>query len=74
MPAFLIQHAFDYMVNRCRRCYSAAGHVMNGKLALNLVVICLDNTIQISYKSLLCFAKIWNIGYSKIGKIGLAKF
>ena len=36
-------------------------NVMNDQLALNLVDICLDNTIHILRKSLLCFAKILRI-------------
>ena len=44
-------------------------------LALNLVDICLDNMLQISCESFLCFAKIGKIEYSKISvKIWLVKF
>ena len=43
------------------------------QLVLNSVDICLDNTLQISGKSLLCFAKIGEIDYSKITKM-LVKF
>ena len=50
--AILIQNAFDCMISRCRRCQNAAGHffpVNNdiNKLALNLVDICLGNSVQI---------------------------
>ena len=43
------------------------------QLALNLVQICLDNTLQILYKSsVLCFAKVGNIDYTqKSQKFGL---
>ena len=39
------------------------------QLALNLIDICLGNTLQILCKSLLCFAKIGKTEYSKISKI-----
>ena len=66
MPAVLMQSAFDSIANR-RGCQNAAGHsfpdVINDQLALNLVGICLDNTLQILCKSLLCFAnqKLHNV-------------
>ena len=47
---------------------------INDHLALNLVDICLNITLPMLCKSLLCFAKIWKIEYSKIGIISLAKF
>ena len=49
-------------------------YVIIGQLALNLVDICLDNKLQILCKSLLCFAKIWKIDWSKSAKIWLVKF
>ena len=52
----------------------STNYVIVDQLALNLVDICPDNTPQISCKSLLCFAKIGNIDYSKIPKIWLVKF
>ena len=36
-------------------------YVMIDQLALNLLDICLDHTLQLLYKSLLCFAKIGKI-------------
>ena len=33
-------------------------YVINDQLALNLLDICLDNTLQVLCKSLLCFAKL----------------
>ena len=44
------------------------------QLALNLVGICLDKTLQISCKLLPSFVKIEKIDYSKIAKIWLVKF
>ena len=49
-------------------------HVIIDQLVLNLVNICLDNTLQISCKSFLCSAKIGKIDYSTIAKIWLIKF
>ena len=49
-------------------------YVIIDKLALNLVDICLDNTLQILCKSLLYFAAIGKHYYSKITKIWLLKF
>ena len=40
-------------------------NVRNNQLNLNLVYICLDTTLQMLCKSLLCFAKIWRIDYTK---------
>ena len=37
---------------------SLTNNVTNGQLALNLVDICFDNTLQILRKLLLCYAKI----------------
>ena len=48
---------------------SPMNNAMNDQVALNLVDICLYDTPQILCKSLLCFAKIWKIDYSKIAKI-----
>ena len=42
---------------------SPENSVLNDQLALNLVDTCLDNTPQILYKSVLCFAKSWKIDY-----------
>ena len=44
-------------------------HIIIDQLALNLINICLDNRLQISCKSFLCFAKIEKIDLSKIAKI-----
>ena len=49
-------------------------NVIIGQLALNLVNIYLDNTLQISWNSFLCFAEIMKIDYPKIAKIWLVKF
>ena len=38
-------------------------YVKIDQLALNLVDICFDNTLQILCKSLLCFAKLGKIDY-----------
>ena len=47
-------------------------YVMIYQLTWNLIDICLDNMLQILCKSLLCFAKIGNIGYTqKSAKFGL---
>ena len=40
-------------------------YVMIHQLALNLLNICLDHTLQLLYKSLLCFAKVGKIDWSK---------
>ena len=60
MSAVLIQTAFHSMANWCR-CQNFAVHffpnVINDQLALNLVDIYLDNTLQTLCKSLLCFTK-----------------
>ena len=44
------------------------------QLALNLVYLCIDNTLKILCKSLLYFVKIRKINYSEIAKIWLVKF
>ena len=49
-------------------------YIIIDQLALDLVDICIDNTLQILCKSLLCFAKIGKIDYSKFAKIWLVKF
>ena len=49
-------------------------HVITDQLSLNLVDICLNNTLQISCRSFLCFANIGKIDYSKTAKIWLVKF
>ena len=38
-------------------------NVINDQLALNLVDICLDNTLHVLCKSLLCFSNIWKIDF-----------
>ena len=47
---------------------------INDQLVLNLVDICPDNMLQILYKSLLSFGKIWKIDHSKIPRIRPVKF
>ena len=47
----------------------STNHVIIDKLALNLVNICLDNMLQITCKSFVCFANIGKIDRSKIVKI-----
>ena len=54
--------------------YFPMNSVIIDKLALNLVDIYLDKMLVILCKSLLCFAKIWQIDYSKITKIWFLKF
>ena len=50
-------------------------HVILDQLALKLVDICLDNTLQMLCKSLLCFAKINREDcLSKMPKIWIVKF
>ena len=49
-------------------------YVIIDQFTLNLVDICLDNTLQILCKLLLCFAKIGNIDYSKIAKTWIVTF
>ena len=44
-------------------------YVIIDQLALNLVDACLENKLQILLKSLLFFAKIRKVDYSKITKI-----
>ena len=44
-------------------------NVINDDLALILVDVCFDNTLQVPCKSLLCFATIWKIDDSKTAKI-----
>ena len=65
MPAVVIQNVFDGIVNRCGICQMLLDipfpmdYVINDQcytLILNLVDICLDNTLQISYKPMLCYA------------------
>ena len=49
-------------------------YVTIDQLALNLIYVCLHNTLQILWKSFLCFTEIGKIDYSKIAKIWLVKF
>ena len=44
-------------------------YVIINQLVLNLVEICLDNTLHILCKLLLCFAKIAKTDYTKIAEI-----
>ena len=77
MSAVLIQNAFDCMVNQRKLSQNAVEHsfpnelcyVLIDQLALNLVDIFLDNTLQILCKSRFCFAKSEKIDYSKNAKI-----
>ena len=46
-------------------------YVIINQLAFSLVDICLDNTLQILRKSLLCLAKLGKLDYSKSSKFGL---
>ena len=42
---------------------SLMNNVINDQLALNLVDICLDNTLHMLRKSLLCFSNMWKIDF-----------
>ena len=48
-------------------------YVIINQLSLNLVDICLHDTLRIICKSLLCFAKIGTIDYSKIARPSLSR-
>ena len=69
----VIQNALNVMVNRYRIYQNAAGHsfpdVINDQSALNLADICLDNTLQILHKSLLCFVKFGRLTTEKSPKL-----
>ena len=67
--------AGDGLISRCR-CQHTAGHVFldvtNNQLALDLVDICLDNTLKALRKSLLRFAnKCGKFTTQKSPKFGL---
>ena len=73
MPTVLIQNAFDGMVwylmaNMLLDIPFPMNNVIIDQLALTLVDICLDNTLQILCKSMLCFARIQKIYYLKLAK------
>ena len=75
MLTVLIQNVFVGMINRkLLNIPFPMNHIITDQLALSLVNICLGNTLQILCKSLLCFAKIWKIGCSKVAKVWLVKF
>ena len=52
----------------------ALNSVIIDQIAFSLVDICLDNMLQILWKSFLCFAKIGETDYSKVTKIWLVEF
>ena len=69
---FLIQCSTDAEdVKMLLDILSPMNNVTNDQLSLNSVHICPDNILQILRKSLLCFAKIWKIDFSKSPKSGL---
>ena len=53
---------------------SSPANAINNQSAFKLVDVCLDNKLHISRKSLLRFAEVWKIDYSKTAKIWLVKF
>ena len=53
--------------------FSTINNVLNYQLALSLVDICPDDTLQVLYESLPCFAKIRKINYSELTKLCLVQ-
>ena len=69
MPTVLIQNTLKACLTHkedatmLRNISSPMNYAKNDPLTLKLVDICLDNTLQIFCKLLLCFAKVCKIDY-----------
>ena len=67
MPVFLLQNAFNDMVNRYRKCQNAAGipsplnNVINDQLASNLVYICLHCLTKISVRAKRSISRVFSL-------------